>query len=113
MAFDVFLILLSLHFTILLLPDVVELFPVIASPTFQNISAFICTPKGILGSWNHMILADLWMGRWMMHDGMKLEIPRWVLSLILFVILFFGSMGVFVYWLVRLILRRQWRLSAP
>ncbi|MEZ4751124.1 MAG: ABA4-like family protein [Bdellovibrionota bacterium] len=111
MAFDVFLVLLSLHFTLLTLPDVAGLLPVIASPTFEAISALLSAPKGILGSWNHMIFSDLWVGRWIAYDGLRQGFNGYVRAIFILITLFFGPVGFCLYWLARLAIRRKWRLG--
>lgn len=110
MIFDVALILLSVHFTLLTIPEVPQLLPVIAKPTFEGVSGFLTTPKGIVGSWNHMILSDLWIGRWIVYDGIKNNLSRVVLAFVTLTTLFFGPMGLCLYVVLRFALRREWRL---
>lgn len=110
-AFDVFLVLLSVHFSFLTLPDVATLAPVIASPTFETISQLLSAPKGILGSWNHMILSDLWIGRWIAYDGMRKGFNGYVRAVFILITLFFGPVGLCLYWITRAAFRRSWRLA--
>lgn len=108
-AYDVFLFLLSLHFTLLTLPAVPTLLPLIASPEFPPIHAFLSTPIGTLGSWNHMVLADLWIGRWVAHDTLNRPHSSILRLVFIPVILFFGPMGLCFYLIYRsAILRDFW-----
>lgn len=106
-VFDVFLFLLSLHFTLLTLPAVPDLLPLIAQPKFAEIHAFLSTPIGTLGSWNHMVLADLWIGRWVAQDSLNHPYPLVLRLIFLPVILFFGPMGLCFYLVYRAAFLRQ------
>lgn len=106
-AFDIFLFLLSLHFAILTVPGVPELLPVIANPTLEAIRNFLSTPQGTLGSWNHMILADLWIGRWVARDTLNRKLGVIVRLVFIPVILFFGPLGLCFYLIFRAIAYRE------
>lgn len=82
-----------------------------ASPTFETISQFLSAPKGILGSWNHMIFSDLWIGRWITYDGMRQGFNGYLRAVFILITLFFGPVGLCLYWLTRLLMRRNWRFS--
>ncbi|MEC5129323.1 abscisic acid-deficient protein Aba4 family protein [Verrucomicrobiales bacterium BCK34] len=111
LAVDIFLILLSALFVALTLPVISELFPLIAKPEFESMHAFLSSKPGFVGSWNHMILSDLWIGRWVAQDTCK---GRHGLPVRLFFIppiLFFGPLGLFCYLIFRIITRRRISLT--
>ena len=58
---DCFIIFLSAIFAFQTVPVLQELLPLIAKPEFAPISEFLGSDRGIVGSWNHMILSDLWI----------------------------------------------------
>ena len=103
LAFDIYLLLLSFLFTALALPQVPQLAPIIASPTFEAINNFLGSPQGTLGSWNHMILGDLWIGRWVVHDAINSRVPLLMRLPFIGLILFFGPLGLFFYLCYRII----------
>jgi hypothetical protein len=112
LAVDVFIYLLAAHFAFRTLPEISRLFPIIVKPTLEGIRAFLATPEGTLGAWNHMILADLWIGRWVAQDSAK-DRHAWALRLAFVTpILFFGPFGLFFYMAYRWLVRRQFALSS-
>ena len=110
-AFDVLLFLLSLIFTIIAIPEILYLAPIIASPTFEAINGYLGTPLGTLGSWNHMILGDLWIGRWVVHDAIKNQVSILLRLPFIGLILFFGPVGLFFYLCYRMILLKQFQIA--
>lgn len=109
--FDAYLLILSFIFAILTLPKIPELLPIIASPTFETIHSFLSTPVGTLGAWNHMILGDLWIGRWIIHDALKNKVSNFIRLPILGLVLFFGPLGLFCYLFYRILFLKSFRLT--
>lgn len=110
-AVDVFLFFLAVHFTTITLPMVPNLLPMIASPTFAGINQLLASPMGTLGSWNHMVLGDLWIGRWVALDTLTRR-HGWLLRLCFIPwILFFGPVGLTFYLLYRGLVWRKFALS--
>lgn len=109
--FDAYLLLLSAIFSILVIPDVSTLLPMIAEPTLEGINSFLGSFKGTLGAWNHMILGDLWIGRWLAYDAIKLNVKGFVRAPFILVILFFGPLGLFFYLLFRMFGKKNFRLA--
>lgn len=107
LAVDVYLLLLAGFFTWMTLPLVPELLPLVAKPEFPAMYGFLSTPVGVLGSWNHMILADLWIGRWVALDCRKETRPLLARIVFLIPILFFGPLGLFLYLTYRLVRYRR------
>jgi len=111
LAVDGFLVLLAGVFTVLTIPVVPDLLPLLAEPEFSSIRAFLGTELGFVGSWNHMILGDLWIGRWVARDSLRGGKPLLVRLLFLPPILFFGPLGAFLYLVFRMISRRRFSLT--
>ncbi len=108
-AFDIYLILLSTVFAVLTIPMIPELLPVIASPKLPLIQQFLSSERGTVGTWNHMILGDLWIGRWVTHDSLQNNISWFIRLPILLVILFFGPVGLFFYIVYRILfVKKLW-----
>jgi hypothetical protein len=110
LAFDAYIFILSLVFAILTVPIVPQLLPIIAQPTMPAIQEFLTTPRGLVGTWNHMILGDLWIGRWMVHDALRRGVASYIRVPMMFVILFFGPLGLCLYLIHRYLVSREFRL---
>ncbi|MBP9224985.1 MAG: DUF4281 domain-containing protein [Verrucomicrobiales bacterium] len=108
---DCFLILLSAIFAFQTVPVLQELLPLIAKPEFVPISEFLGSDRGIVGSWNHMILGDLWIGRWVAHDSLQSKYPLLIRVVFIIPILLFGPLGLFCYFIFRIISRRRVALT--
>ncbi|MDF1812635.1 MAG: DUF4281 domain-containing protein [Verrucomicrobiales bacterium] len=113
LAVDLFLILLAGIFFANTVPLLKELWPMLVQPDFASIREFTGSEKGALGSWNHMILGDLWIGRWVAQDTLKSR--HHLIQRLIFIppILFFGPFGVFLYLIFRIISRRDPELTRP
>lgn len=111
LAVDFFLFVLSGIFVFLTLPAVPALLPVIAKPTLASIQAFLATEKGTVGAWNHMILSDLWIGRWVAFDSQNDRYPLVIRLIFIPLIIFFGPMGLFFYILYRTGVQRRLSLT--
>jgi hypothetical protein len=111
LAVDLFLFALALHFAWLTLPIVPELFPLIAKPTLDGMRAFLSTREGTLGVWNHMILGDLWIGRWVAQATVEDRYP--LITRLIFIppIVFFGPLGLCFYLIFRMVWKREFSLT--
>ena len=105
--FDVCLLAGAILYAVIVLPGVPALIPVIASPTFAAIQAMLGTSEGTLASWNHMILGDLWIGRWVVHDMARLGDSAWLRLPFLITILFFGPLGWAAYLIYRILRHKR------
>jgi hypothetical protein len=104
---DVYLILMSLLFVIQTIPELNYILSIILQPTFLEMKNFIGSEAGFLGTWNHMILSDLWIGRWVAHDSLQFDKSILIRLLIIPVILVLGPFGLFFYLLFRMIKTRS------
>jgi hypothetical protein len=110
-VFDIFLLLASGLFAWLTLPTIPTLLPLIAQPTLEGIQGFLSTQTGTLGAWNHMIIGDLWIGRWIAHDSLRLGAKTWLRIFFLLPTLFFGPFGLFFYLLFKLYKEKKLQLT--
>ena len=101
-VFDVALIILTFHFAIITIPSVPKLLPLIASPEFGSLRSFLDTDQGFVGSWNHMIIGDLWIARWVVFDAIKSNVVGWVRFPFVLIIMLFGPLGLGFYFLFRI-----------
>ena len=111
-CFDAYIVLLSVLFAVQTIPVVPDLLPAIASPTLAAINGFLGSISGTVGAWNHMILSDLWIGRWVCHDALKLNVSSFFRIPILAIILFFGPLGLCLYLLFRFAVKREFALTS-
>ena len=111
LAVDIFLVLLSGLFAFQAFPVLGEILPLLAKPEFGPIREFVSSEKGFVATWNHMILGDLWIGRWVAHDSLRGRAPIIVRLVFIPPILFFGPLGLFLYLVFRIVSRRQIALA--
>ncbi len=115
-VFDCFLFFLSALFAIQTIPMIPELLPLVLKPEFDSLHRALSTNGGFVGTWNHMILADLWIGRWVALD-ISTRNQKTGASLLLRLcflpgILVFGPFGLCLYLLYRtLVQRRFWLIK--
>jgi hypothetical protein len=72
-------------------------------------AALLGTPEGATVAWAHFLAFDLFVGRWIFQDGVRVGLSAWLLSPLLFVVLMVGPLGFLLYWGVRLWVTRQTR----
>lgn len=106
-AFDIYLILLSSIFATLTIPIIPELLPILASPKLLIMQQFLTSERGTVGTWNHMILGDLWIGRWIALDSVRNKVSWFIRFPILILILFFGPVGLFFYFIYRILFLKK------
>lgn len=106
-AVDLFLILLAGLFAWQTIPIIPQILPLLLEPKFDEMHAFLSSEAGFVGSWNHMILSDLWIGRWVSQDASRFSRPLLVRLLCIPPILLFGPLGLFCYLLLRMATRRE------
>ena len=111
LAIDGFLFLLTVIYSAIILPEVNALLPIIAQPTLDAIQRIFSAPRGTVGAWNHMILADLWIGRWIARDSVSEKHSFFIRLVFIPITLFFGPLGLLAYWLYRCVSRRQFSLA--
>lgn len=76
-----------------------------------GVSQVFSHPHGILIGWSHYLVFDLFVGAWIARDAQRRGFPHLVLVPCLFFTLMLGPVGLLMYILLRLALRRgRWDL---
>lgn len=112
-VFDAFLWIAAALFAVQATPDLAKALPIIASPTLDGVIGMFSTRESIVLAWNHFIIGDLWIGRWIAHDCVRLGVQAWLRIPLLFVVLFFGPLGLLVYLMFRALRYREFALYRP
>lgn len=68
-------------------------------------------PDAVLISWLHFLTLDLFVGAWQVRDSIRLKIHPLLVAPCLFLTFAAGPMGLLLYFIVRLSLRRTANLS--
>lgn len=113
LAVDAFLLVLCVLFVVQTVPVLPQLLPLLAKPEFESIRSFLTTKQGFVASWNHMVLGDLWIGRWIAQDTENDTRPLITRLVFIPIVLFFGPLGLFAYLAFRCVRRRQFSLTDP
>ena len=74
--------------------------------TAAGVSQVFSHPHGILIGWSHYLVFDLFVGAWIARDAQRCGFPHLVLVPCLFFTLMLGPVGLLMYFLLRLVLRK-------
>jgi len=86
----------------LVIPRLLQLWPILISPDLSVLAAQLGTPVGALIAWAHFQAFDLIGGRWAYLDSRERRIPAWFMVPILFLLLMFGPIGFLLYLCVQI-----------
>lgn len=75
--------------------------------SLNAVALLFASPPALLAGWFHYLAFDLFTGSWAARDAARLGISRWLMAPILIFTFLLGPLGLAVYLLVRLILRKQ------
>jgi hypothetical protein len=92
---------LALGYVVLVLPQVVNLLPVLANPTSAALASLLGAPEAAVIAWLHFLAFDLFVGRWIYLDSRSRRISAWLVSPTLFFTLMLGPLGLLIYLIVR------------
>ena len=101
LAADLLIFAFAALYAAMVLPELPRLIPIIASPELESIRALLATNEGTVPGWIHWIIADVWIGRWICLDCLRLGVPHVVRVPLLLLTLFFGPLGLLGYLVVR------------
>lgn len=77
-----------------------------------GVSQVFSHPHGILIGWSHYLVFDLFVGAWMARDALRRAFPHLALVPSLFFTLMLGPVGLLIYFVLRLALRKGgWSLD--
>ncbi len=65
--------------------------------SLEGLTALLGTPFGILIVWTHMLMMDLFAGVWVYQESLRVEAPRLVSGICLFLVLMSGPLGLVVF----------------
>lgn len=69
--------------------------------TLAGVTALFSKSANLMFGWTHYLAFDLFIGSWEVEDGEREGIPHWVLLPCLGLTLFFGPMGLLLYFAIR------------
>ena len=87
----------ALLYSILVVPQLLELLPILANPNLNSILGLLSTPQGATIAWVHFLAFDLFVGRWVFLDNFEQRFHVVAIGIILFLILMFGPLGFLLY----------------
>ena len=74
--------------------------------SLAQVSVLFQSPFALLAGWIHYIAFDLFTGAWQARDAKRVGISQWLVAPCLLLTLFFGPVGLALYLLLKLTLRR-------
>jgi hypothetical protein len=95
-------------YALLVLPELGEIFPAVASPSLDGIRELLGTATGAAAAWAHMTAFDLFVGRWAWLDSRDRGVPALVMAPVLLLTVLLAPLGLAVY----LAIRPRWRRDA-
>ncbi len=69
--------------------------------SLQGVMKLFTSPWGVTAGWIHYLAFDLFIGSWELTNGQKNELPHYLIVPCLILTLFFGPIGLILYFLVR------------
>ena len=75
--------------------------------TLAQVSRLFSSPEALLAGWVHYLAFDLFTGAWETRDALRLGISRWLVAPCLVLTFLFGPVGLGLYLLLRLALRKE------
>lgn len=88
---------LVISYAAVIMPNIAEIFVQVANPQFGAIQQLLSSPTGVLLAWVHVLVFDLFVGRWVHLRAQKLKQSRVVVGIILFCTLMAGPFGLLLY----------------
>ncbi len=75
--------------------------------SLAQVAALFRSPYALLAGWVHYLALDLFTGAWEARDAARLGISRWILLPCLLLTFLLGPLGLALYLLLKLVLRRS------
>jgi hypothetical protein len=75
--------------------------------TLAQVMVLFSSPYAVLAGWVHYLAFDLFTGAWEARDAARLGISRWFILPCLLLTFLFGPLGLALYLLLKLVLRRS------
>jgi hypothetical protein len=84
-------------YTILALPLLGELWPILLDPQLNTVAAVLGKPEVAAAGWIHYLAFDLFVGRWEFFDGQRRGLSAWLMGPALLLTLLLGPLGLLLY----------------
>jgi hypothetical protein len=73
---------------------------------FEGTQRALSSPWGLLAFWSHAVTLDLFVGAWQVRDARRHNVPHWAVAPSLILTLFYGPLGLALYFVVRAFVQR-------
>ena len=70
--------------------------------SLDNLYTLFSTESFLLFFWIHFVAINIFVGSWISRDGVKYNIPRWVVFFPLILVYLTGPIGIVLHWLIRI-----------
>jgi hypothetical protein len=91
----------ALLYSVLVLPQVLGIFPTLANLNLNSIRSLLSTETGTTIAWVHFLAFDVFVGRWVYLDHLKNQFHPVLVGMVLFLVLMFGPFGFLLYMILR------------
>ena len=78
--------------------------------SLDNLSALFSESAFLLLFWVHFLTVNLFCGCWIVKDSYKFNLSKYIILLPLLITYFIGPIGLFLYWLIRIISAKRLNL---
>ena len=103
----------ALLYAVLVIPQALELAPLLANPSLERIAPLLGTPAGATISWVHFLAFDLFVGRWAYLESRAVNMNAALTSVTLIVILMFGPLGWLTFMAARALTPAKFAARTP
>ena len=70
--------------------------------SLDDLYTLFATESFLLIFWIHFLAINIFLGSWISRDGVKYNIPRWLVFLPLIMVYLTGPLGLALHWLIRI-----------
>jgi len=70
--------------------------------SLDNLYILFSTESFLLIFWIHFLAINIFLGSWISRDGVKYNIPRWLVFFPLIIVYLTGPLGLVLHWLIRI-----------
>jgi hypothetical protein len=88
-------------YAVLVIPAFGDVLPAVLSPTLGGVRDLLGTANGAAAAWAHMVVFDLFVGRWAWLDSRKRGVPALIMAPVLVLMIMLGPLGLAAYLGVR------------
>ncbi len=78
--------------------------------SLENLHTLFSEDAFLLLLWIHFLSINLFCGCWMIKDSQKFNIKRYIMFFPLIITYFIGPIGLFIYWLIRIVSAKRFNL---